>query len=77
MGKVLIQVEVTLTDQVAGTQVWVDDSPRVAGMVAGGYWRVVTRQGPAPTSAKRAKTPPPPAVVVPVEEESDGVEDPA
>lgn len=42
MGKVLVRQIVTTVDTVEGTETWVEDGPTVEGMVAGGYWEVVT-----------------------------------
>lgn len=42
-GRVLVRQEVTTVEADEGTEVWVEDGPYVAGMVAGGYWSVVQR----------------------------------
>lgn len=41
--RVLVRQAVSTVDAKAGTEVWLDDSAHVRGMVAGGYWEVVDR----------------------------------
>lgn len=42
--RVLVRQVVTTVDADAGTTVWLEDGPGVAGMVAGGYWEVIERR---------------------------------
>lgn len=42
--QVLVRQDVETVETEAGTEVWVQDGPTVAGMVAGGYWSVIDRR---------------------------------
>lgn len=42
--RVLVEVIVNLTDMRRGDQAWVVETDRVLGMVAGGYWKIVSRE---------------------------------
>lgn len=44
--RVLVRQAVTTVDADRGTEVWLDDGPHVAGMVAGGYWEILERVKP-------------------------------
>lgn len=60
---VLARCEVDLPDIPHGTEVWVEETPEVLGMVAGGYYSVRDRRAAPGASSKRrsAATPEQPA----------------
>jgi len=67
--RVLVRQVVTTVEAKAGTEVWLDDSERVRGMVAGGYWEVVERAASVAASVREPKLKKGPEV--------DGGDDPA
>lgn len=50
--RVLVRAEVKTPGVDVGTQVWMDDTDQVQGMVDGGYWSIVDRQASTRAAGK-------------------------